>query len=103
MSNPYPHLLQPLDLGFTTLKNRAMMGSMHTGLEEIDGGFERQAAFFAARAQGGAGLMVTGGISPNAAGQMGLGGLTMSPEDNDSGHSLVTKAVHEADGKILIW
>ena len=71
MSNPhsnhsvYPHLLAPLDLGFTTLKNRVLMGSMHTGLEEKAQGFERMAAFFAERARGGVGLMVTGGISPN--------------------------------------
>ena len=61
----YPHLLAPLDLGFTTLRNRTLMGSMHTGLEEKPGGFERMAAYFAERARGGVGLMVTGGIAPN--------------------------------------
>ena len=61
----YPHLLQPLDLGFTTLKNRVLMGSMHTGLEEQKNGFERLAAFYAERARGGVGLIVTGGISPD--------------------------------------
>lgn len=65
----YPHLLSPLDLGFTTLPNRVIMGSMHTGLEEHQGGFERLAAFYAERARGGAGLIVTGGISPNDAGR----------------------------------
>jgi hypothetical protein len=63
--HPYPHLLAPLDLGFTTLRNRTLMGSMHTGLEERPGGFERMAAYFAERARGGVGLMVTGGIAPN--------------------------------------
>ena len=61
---PYPHLLAPLDLGFTTLRNRVLMGSMHTGLEERPQGFERQAAYFKARAEGGVGLIVTGGIGP---------------------------------------
>lgn len=65
----YPHLLSPLDLGFTTLPNRVIMGSMHTGLEEHAGGFERLAAFYAERACGGAGLIVTGGIAPNDAGR----------------------------------
>jgi len=62
----YPHLLAPLDLGFTTLRNRTLMGSMHTGLEEKPGGFERMAVYFAERARGGVGLMVTGGIAPYA-------------------------------------
>lgn len=65
---PYPHLLAPLDLGFTTLRNRTLMGSMHTGLEEKPQGFERMAAYFAERARGGVGLMVTGGIGPNEEG-----------------------------------
>ena len=65
MSAAYPNLLQPLDLGFTTLKNRVLMGSMHTGLEEAEDGFERMAAFFAERARGGVSLIVTGGIGPN--------------------------------------
>jgi 2,4-dienoyl-CoA reductase (NADPH2) len=63
----YPHLTQPLDLGFTTLKNRLLMGSMHVGLEEVDNGFERMAAFYAERARGGV-AMVTGGIAPNERG-----------------------------------
>ena len=61
----YPHMLKPLDLGFTTLKNRVLMGSMHVGLEEAPKGFERMAAFYAERARGGVGLIVTGGIAPN--------------------------------------
>ena len=67
----YPHLFSPLDLGFTTIKNRAIMGSMHTGLEEAENGFERMAAYFAERARGGVGMIITGGISPNAEGGSG--------------------------------
>jgi len=63
--NTYPKLLAPLDLGFTTLKNRVLMGSMHTGLEEAADGYERMAAYFGERAKGGVGLIVTGGIGPN--------------------------------------
>ena len=70
MTTPYPHLLAPLDLGFTTLKNRVLMGSMHTGLEEASDGFARMAAFYAERARGGVGLIVTGGIAPNFAGRV---------------------------------
>src|SRR5690554_6926731 len=70
MTAPYTHLFQPLDLGFTTLKNRVLMGSMHTGLEEAKGGFEKMAAFYAERAKGGVGLIVTGGISPNVRGRL---------------------------------
>ena len=65
MSTPYPHLLAPLALGFTTLKNRVLMGSMHTGLEDIGNSHDRMAAFYAARAKGGVGLIVTGGFAPN--------------------------------------
>ncbi|MHB8801097.1 MAG: oxidoreductase, partial [Thermoanaerobaculia bacterium] len=70
MSRPsaYPHLLAPLDLGFTTLRNRVLMGSMHTGLEDRESRFPRLAAYFAARARGGAGLIVTGGFAPNVEG-----------------------------------
>ena len=64
----YPHLLAPLDLGFTTLRNRVLMGSMHTGLEEAPNGYHRMAEFYAERARGGVGLIVTGGIAPNAQG-----------------------------------
>ena len=67
----YPHLFSPLDLGFTSIKNRAIMGSMHTGLEESENGFERMAAYFAERARGGVGMIITGGISPNAEGGFG--------------------------------
>ena len=67
----YPHLFSPLDLGFTTIKNRAIMGSMHTGLEEAENGFERMAAYFTERARGGVGMIITGGISPNEEGGHG--------------------------------
>ncbi len=102
MTATYPHLLAPLDLGFTTLKNRALMGSMHTGLEEARGGFERMAEFYAERARGGVGLIVTGGIAPNEAGQLGPGGLMLTEEGQVADHRIITDAVHEADGKILM-
>lgn len=100
MSAPYPHLLAPLELGFTTLRNRVMMGSMHTGLEEHPDGFRRMARFFGDRAAGQVGLIVTGGISPNEAGSLGLGGATL--DDSGDGHRLITDAVHQAGGKILM-
>ncbi len=100
MSAIYPHLLAPLELGFTTLRNRVMMGSMHTGLEEHPDGFHRMARFFGDRAAGQAGLIVTGGISPNESGRLGLGGATL--EDGATGHTLITDAVHQAHGKILM-
>ncbi len=102
MTSPYPHLLEPLDLGFTTLKNRVLMGSMHTLLEEIPGGFDRLAAFFAERARGGVGLMVTGGIAPNLAGRVMDGGRVLDSEDDLPLHRKVTDAVHAEDGKILM-
>ncbi len=102
MTVPYPHLLSPLDLGFTSLKNRVLMGSMHTGLEEMAGGFERQAAFFAERARGQAGLIVTGGYAPNMAGRLGLGDSVLDGEHGETGHRVITKAVHDEDGKILM-
>ncbi|HUE94241.1 NADPH-dependent 2,4-dienoyl-CoA reductase [Pseudomonas sp.] len=99
---PYPHLLAPLDLGFTTLKNRALMGSMHTGLEEKPGGFERMAAYFAERARGGVGLMVTGGIGPNEEGGVYSGAAKLTTAEEAEKHKVVTRAVHEADGKICM-
>jgi 2,4-dienoyl-CoA reductase (NADPH2) len=99
---PYPHLLAPLDLGFTTLKNRALMGSMHTGLEEKPGGFERMAAYFAERARGGVGLMVTGGIGPNEEGGVYSGAAKLTTAEEAEKHKIVTRAVHEADGKICM-
>jgi 2,4-dienoyl-CoA reductase (NADPH2) len=102
MSSPYPHLLAPLDLGFTTLKNRVLMGSMHTGLEEAPNGFERLAAFYAERARGGVGLIVTGGISPNELGRPYAGGAKMSTEAESDAHKPVTAAVHAEGGKIAM-
>ena len=98
----YPHLLQPLDLGFTTLRNRVLMGSMHVGLEEAPNGFERMAAFYAERARGGVALMVTGGIAPNDAGRPYPGGARMATEEEAAQHKVVTDAVHAAGGKIAM-
>jgi len=95
----YPKLFSPLDLGFTQLKNRALMGSMHTALEEVEGGFERLAAYFAERARGGVGMMITGGISPNEEGSMGS---EMSTPEHAEGHRQVTDAVHAVDPDIKI-
>ena len=102
MASPYPHLARPLDLGFVTLANRAIMGSMHTGLEEAEGGFARLAAFYAERARGGAGLIVTGGFSPNEAGRLGLGEQTLEGADATAGHRRITDTVHGEGGRILL-
>ncbi|ARU89100.1 NADPH-dependent 2,4-dienoyl-CoA reductase [Pseudomonas sp. M30-35] len=102
MTAHYPNLLAPLDLGFTTLKNRTLMGSMHTGLEEKPGGFERMAAYFAERARGGVGLMVTGGIGPNVEGGVYSGAAKLTTVEEAEQHKIVTRAVHEADGKICM-
>jgi 2,4-dienoyl-CoA reductase (NADPH2) len=98
----YPHLLAPLDLGFTTLKNRVLMGSMHTGLEEEKGGFQRMAAFYAARAKGGVGLIVTGGISPNLRGRLYPTATQLSWPWQVGKHRLITEAVHAEGGKIAM-
>ncbi|MEB0208061.1 NADPH-dependent 2,4-dienoyl-CoA reductase [Pseudomonas sp. CCC3.1] len=98
----YPHLMAPLDLGFTTLRNRSLMGSMHTGLEEQPGGFERMAAYFAERAKGGVGLMVTGGIAPNDEGGVYSGAAKLSTPEEAEKHRVVTRAVHDAGGKICL-
>ncbi|MCG6495794.1 NADPH-dependent 2,4-dienoyl-CoA reductase [Kitasatospora sp. A2-31] len=99
---PYPHLLSPLDLGFTTLPNRVIMGSMHVGLEEAPDGFERMAAFYAERARGGVGLIVTGGIAPNEAGRPWGGGAMLTTEAEADRHRLVTDAVHAEGGRIAL-
>ncbi|MFJ7987350.1 FAD-dependent oxidoreductase [Streptomyces sp. NPDC096351] len=99
---PYPHLLSPLDLGFTTLPNRVIMGSMHVGLEETEHGFERMAAFYAERARGGAGLIVTGGIAPNDAGRPWDGGAKLTTADEVAEHRLITDAVHAEGGRIAM-
>jgi len=98
----YPHLLAPLDLGYTTLKNRVLMGSMHLGLEERPDGHERLAAFYAARARGGVGLIVTGGIAPNREGSIAPGASALETEAQTQAHRIVTDAVHAAGGKIAM-
>jgi len=98
----YPHLLEPLDLGFTTLKNRVIMGSMHTGLEEEKNGYERMTAYFAERAQGQVGLMVTGGIAPNRQGWTAPFTSKMTSKREARKHKKITQAVHENDGKICM-
>ena len=100
MSN-YPHMLAPLDLGFTTLKNRVLMGSMHTGLEETKD-WNRVAEFYAARARGGVGLMVTGGIGPNLEGSVLPGAAMMVSDQDVANHKIVTDRVHAAVGKIAM-
>ncbi|MEM7240843.1 MAG: FAD-dependent oxidoreductase [Pseudomonadota bacterium] len=97
----YPHMFAPLDLGFTTLKNRMMMGSMHTGLEEM-GAWDRVAAYYAERANGGVGLIVTGGMAPNDEGGVMPGASGLHSEKDIAGHKIITDAVHEADGKIVM-
>lgn len=98
----YPHLFTPLDLGFTTLKNRFLMGSMHTGLEERPGGFERMAVYFAERARGGVGLIVTGGIAPNEEGAVYQGAAKLTTDAEVEQHKIVTSAVHAAGAKICL-
>ncbi|MFC4700650.1 FAD-dependent oxidoreductase [Glaciecola siphonariae] len=101
-NNVFPHLLEPLDLGFTTLRNRTLMGSMHLGLEEQKGGFEKLAAFYAARARGGVGLIVTGGIAPNIAGWVAPFAGRMSSSRHAKKHKVITEAVHKEGGKICM-
>lgn len=102
MSTHYPHLLAPLDLGFTTLKNRILMGSMHIGLEEAPGGYARMAAFYAERARGEVGLIVTGGISPNDAGRTFAHASKLDTLEEAEKHKVITQAVHDAGGKIAM-
>jgi 2,4-dienoyl-CoA reductase (NADPH2) len=101
-AKPYPHLLAPLDLGFVTLKNRVLMGSMHTGLEEAEGGFKRLAAYFGARAKGGVGLIVTGGIAPNLEGRVHEGAAMLTTAKEAQRHKEITAAVHAHAGKICL-
>ncbi|WP_411822990.1 FAD-dependent oxidoreductase [Leptospira sp. 'Mane'] len=98
----FPHLLAPLDLGFTTLKNRTLMGSMHTGLEEAENGYERMAAFYGERAKGGCALIVTGGIAPSEAGRVAKGGSVLDTLEVAHHHKPVTEAVHREGGKIAL-
>ena len=101
-STNYPTLMQPLDLGFTTLKNRVLMGSMHLGLEELEGGFERMAAFYAERAKGGVAMIVTGGIGPNQEGAVHAHAAALTSDEQVAKHQIVTDAVHEAGSKICM-
>nr|WP_139852563.1 NADPH-dependent 2,4-dienoyl-CoA reductase [Acinetobacter pullicarnis] len=102
MTARYAHLLKPLDLGFTTIKNRVVMGSMHTGLEDRFYNYPKLAAYFGERAQGGVGLIITGGISPNRTGWLLPAGGTMNHLGDVVPHRLVTRAVHKHGGKILM-
>ncbi|WP_432470714.1 FAD-dependent oxidoreductase [Amphritea sp. HPY] len=101
-NNQYPHLLAPLDLGFTTLKNRVLMGSMHLGLEEAPNGFERMAAFYTERVKGGVAMIVTGGIGPNKEGAVHAHAAQMKTAEDIANHRIVTDAVHREDGKICM-
>jgi len=98
----YTRLLTPLDLGFTQLKNRVLMGSMHTNLEEAHNGFKRLASFYALRAEGGVGLIVTGGISPNIEGKLAPNRALMTTNNDVKDHQLITQAVHNVEGKICM-
>ncbi len=98
----YPNLLAPLDLGFTQLKNRVLMGSMHTGLEEAANGHERMAAYFAERAKGGVGLIVTGGIGPNTEGSTHPNTKNLVSDQDVANHRQITDAVHQYDSKICM-
>jgi 2,4-dienoyl-CoA reductase (NADPH2) len=102
MTSPYPHLLAPLDLGFTTLKNRVLMGSMHTGLEDKAKDFPKLAAYFAERARGGVGLIVTGGFAPNVEGWLTPFGSRLASSRAAKSHRVITEAVHKAGGKIAL-
>jgi len=101
MDTNYPHLLAPLDLGFTTLKNRVLMGSMHTGLEDGNK-HERLARYFAERARGGVGLIITGGYAPNRAGWVKPFSGKLTTRSEAAKHQQITKAVHAEDGKIAM-
>ena len=98
----YKHIFEPLDLGFTTLKNRILMGSMHTGLEEKKNGLEKIAAYYAERAKGGVGLIVSGGIAPNVQGWTAPFSARMSTKKHAKHHKVITEAVHREGGKICM-
>src|SRR5688572_24312625 len=98
----YPRLFQPLDLGFAVLPNRILMGSMHTGLESRPDGMARLAAFYAERAKGGAALIVTGGFSPNAEGNLGPHRAEFSTAQDAENHRVIPRAVHDAGGRIVL-
>lgn len=101
-ASTYPHLLRPLDLGFTTLKNRVLMGSMHTGLDEAEDSIERMAAFFGERAKGGVGLIVTGGFASNAKGAVHSATQLIETHEQALKHRVITDALHQEGGKICM-
>ncbi len=101
-NTPFKAIFQPLDLGFTQLKNRLLMGSMHTGLEEDKEGLQRLAAFYRERAQGGVGLIVTGGFAPDRAGRLAPFAAKLTSKKEQQRHELVTHVVHESGGKIAL-
>ena len=101
-ANRYPNLLAPLDLGFTILKNRVLMGSMHTGLEESENGFAKMAAFYAERAAGDVGLIITGGIAPNAVGRGYDSQAMLTSKAEVEEHRQITESVHGQGGKIAM-
>ena len=98
----YPHLFQPLKIGPVTLENRLMMGSMHTGMEGLPDAFDRPAAFYRARAEGGAGLIVTGGFSPTEDGEFGDGDSLFNAAEHAETHAVIPAAVHAAGGRIFL-
>ena len=98
----YPLLSRPLDLGFVTLRNRILMGSMHTGLEARPDGMDRLAAFYAERARGGAALIVTGGFAPSDAGNLGPHRAQFSTKADVNRHQVIPGAVHDAGGRIVL-
>ena len=100
--SPYPHLVKPLDFGFLLLPNRIVMGSMHTRLETLDRPIERVARFYVERARGGAGLIITGGFSPNAEGLMEPGAPLFDSPEQLGEHRPITEAVHAAGGRIAL-
>ena len=101
-ASPYPHLLEPLDLGYTKLRNRVVMGSMHTGLEDHRKDFPKLAAYFAARARGGVGLIVTGGFAPTLLGSFYPGASKLTSKREAESHRQITSAVHAEGGKIAL-
>lgn len=101
-STPYPHLLAPLQVGHLQLRNRVLMGSMHTNLEELPDGLTAMAAYFAERARGGVALMVTGGVGPNEEGAVMKGAAIMTTAAHADAHRVVTDAVHSEDGRICM-
>jgi 2,4-dienoyl-CoA reductase (NADPH2) len=98
----FPNLFRPVDLGFATLPNRILMGSMHTQLESRPDGMERLAAFYPERARGGAALIVTGGFSPNDAGNLSAHRAQFSTHDDVQKHRVIPRAVHAAGGRIVL-